>query len=215
MTRTGLLAAAIGSVAVYGLADLMSGVLYDGYSFRDQWISELSAFGSPVRPLMVTAILLHGLLLIAFGVGIWQCADRAGLRRLGVLLIIDGAIGLPTHTIFAMSSRGMTPGFNDTMHAGLSVAFVVVVLAAVWLSGAVYRGWFQFYAVVTIFVFVGFGAASSMAIRGIGRNVTPWAGGFERINAYAYFAWLLVLAVIVCQSIDQRHDAPHSSGIRA
>jgi hypothetical protein len=46
--------------------------LYDGYSYKDQWISELSAFGSPVRPLMVTAILIHGLLLLAFGVGVWR-----------------------------------------------------------------------------------------------------------------------------------------------
>lgn len=39
--------------------------------------------------------------------------------------------------------------------------------------------------------------ASSFAIRGIEQNDTPWAGGFERINAYAYFAWLVVLAVMV------------------
>ena len=57
MTTKGLLVAAIASVAVYGLGDLASGLLYDGYSYKDQWISELSAFGSPVRPLMVTAIL--------------------------------------------------------------------------------------------------------------------------------------------------------------
>jgi hypothetical protein len=30
---------------------------------------------------------------------------------------------------------------------------------------------------------------------GIEENFTPWAGGFERINAYAFFAWLVVLAV--------------------
>ena len=32
---------------------------------------------------------------------------------------------------------------------------------------------------------------------GIEENLTPWAGGFERINAYAFFAWLIVLAVTV------------------
>jgi hypothetical protein len=53
MTRKGLLVAAIASVIVYGLGDLVSGLLYDGYSYQDQWISELSASGSPVRPLMV------------------------------------------------------------------------------------------------------------------------------------------------------------------
>jgi hypothetical protein len=30
--------------------------------------------------------------------------------------------------------------------------------------------------------------ASAFAIQGIEQNDTPWAGGFERINAYAYFA---------------------------
>jgi hypothetical protein len=39
--------------------------------------------------------------------------------------------------------------------------------------------------------------ASSLAIQGIEISDTPWAGGFERINAYAYFAWLVVLAVTV------------------
>jgi len=46
-------------------------------------------------------------------------------------------------------------------------------------------------------VVAGFGMASSLAMRGIEQNDTPWAGGFERINAYAYFAWLVVLAVMV------------------
>jgi hypothetical membrane protein len=72
MDRERLLGAAIACVVPYGLGDLASGLLYEGYSFRDQWISELTAFGSPVRPLMVTAILVHGLLLIAFAVGLWR-----------------------------------------------------------------------------------------------------------------------------------------------
>jgi hypothetical protein len=184
MTRKGLLVAAIASVVVYGLGDLTSGLLYDGYSYKDQWISELSAFGSPVRPLMVTAILIHGL-----------------------LLIVAGVIGLPTHTVFAMSSRWMTAGFNDTMHASLSLAFGLVVFMAVALSAVAYPGWFRLYAIATIPILVGFGAASSEAIQGIEENFTPWAGGFERINAYSYFAWLVVLAVTVHRSLDQNDVA--------
>jgi Protein of unknown function (DUF998) len=203
MTRKGLLVAAIGSVAVYGLGDLASGLLYEGYSYGDQWISELSAFGSPVRPLMVTAILVHGLLLIAFGVGIRRFGDRKSLRWIGLLLIVAGVIGLPTHTVFAMSSRWMTAGFNDTMHASLSLAFGLVVFVAVALSAVAYRGWFRLYAIATIPILVGFGVASSVAIQGIEQNFTPWAGSFERINAYSYFAWLVVLAVTVRRSLDQ------------
>lgn len=37
-------------------------------------------------------------------------------------------------------------------------------------------------------VIIGFGGAARRAIQGIGENRTPWAGDFERINAYPYFA---------------------------
>jgi hypothetical protein len=54
-----------------------------------------------------------------------------------------------------------------------------------------------------------FGIASSFAMRGIDQNDTPWAGSFERINAYAYFAWLLVLAaVVIRRELGGKRHAP-------
>ena len=50
-TNRVLLMAGIAAVVVYVIGDLLSAVMYDGYSYIDQAISELSAFGSPVRPL--------------------------------------------------------------------------------------------------------------------------------------------------------------------
>lgn len=129
-----LLVAGIVSVAVYGIVDLVSGLLYDGYSFRDQTISKLSAFGLPVRPLMATAIAIHGMLVAAFGVGIWRSADRGSMRAAGLLLIAAGMVGLPNHTIFAMSSRWMETGFNDTMHIVLTGLFCLIVFLASVLS---------------------------------------------------------------------------------
>jgi hypothetical protein len=75
--------------------------------------------------------------------------------------------------------------------------FTVIVIATMILSAIAYRGWFRLYAMATLAVVVAFGAAAGFAIRGIEQNETVWAGGFERINAYAYFAWLIVLAVMV------------------
>ena len=40
--RKWLLIAGIGAVGVYAVGDLLSGLLYEGYSFKDQAISELS-----------------------------------------------------------------------------------------------------------------------------------------------------------------------------
>jgi hypothetical protein len=199
-----LLVACTASVVVYGLGDFASGLLYDGYSYTDQWISELSAFGSPVRPLMLTAILVHGLLLSAFGAGLWRFADRDSLRWVGALLLLAGVIGLPTHTVFAMSSRWMTAGFNDTMHALLSLSFSLIVFGAVVASAVAFPGRFRLYALATLLMLAGFGALSSVAIRGLAQNSTPWAGAFERINAYGYFAWLIVLAVTVARRCPDR-----------
>jgi len=197
-TNKVLLMAGIAAVVVYVIGDLLSGLLYHGYSYRDQAISELSAFGSPVRPLMVTVILIHGVLVIAFGIGVLRASGRRSLSWVGGLLIAGGVVGFPNHTVWAMSSRGMKGGFNDTMHIILSAAvFSVLVITAMALSAVAYPGWFRIYALATIAVVVGFGMASGFAIRGIEQNDTPWAGGFERINAYAYFAWLIVLAVTV------------------
>jgi hypothetical membrane protein len=190
-----MLMAGVGAVGVYVIGDVVSGLLYDGYNFADQAISELSAFGSPERPLMVTVILVHGVLLVVFGFGVVEAADRPSLRWVGILLVASGVIGFPTHTAWAMSSRGTDTGFNDTMHIALTVVFSLLVGAAVVLSAVAYHGWFRVYASATLAVLVGFGAAASFAMRGLDENDTPGVGTFERINAYAYFAWIVVLAI--------------------
>jgi hypothetical membrane protein len=207
-----LLLAAIPAVVVYGIGDLVSGLLYDRYSFKDQAISELSAFGSPVRPLMVAIILVHGVLLLAFGIGIVRVARRRSMRWIGWLLVAGFFIvGLWNHTIWAMSSRDLEAGFNDTMHITLTMVFTLLVVAMMVLSAVAYRGGFRLYTLATMLFVAASGGAAASAIRGLEENDTPWAGGFERINAYAYFAWLVVLAVTVMR---RERGASRASGER-
>lgn len=207
---TVLLYAGIAGVSLYVFGDVVSTLLYDGYSYRDQAISELSAFGSPVRPLMVTVILIHGLLVAAFGVGIVRSADRNTLRWVGFAMVGAGLVGFPTHTAYAMSSRGMEPGFNDTMHIILSGLFSLLMITAIVLSAVAYRGRFRAFASATVLVVIAFGVAASFAIQGIEEDLTPWAGGFERISAYAYFAWIVVLAV----TLNRRQSQPEGRHLR-
>lgn len=196
--RKALLVAGIAAAAVYVAGDVVSGVLYEGYSFKDQWISELTARGSSVRPLMLGVMTAHGVLGAAFAVGIWRSAGRSrSLRWVGPLLIAAGAVGFFTHMVFPMTSRWMEPSFSDTMHATLSMTWGVITFAAMILSAVAYRGWFRLYSIVTLLAMLGFGVASSIAIQGIEENNTPWAGAFERINAYALMAWLVAIAITV------------------
>jgi hypothetical membrane protein len=194
-----LIWAGVAAVVVYVLGDLAATTTYGGYSSRDQAISELSAFGSPVRPLMMTVILTHSVLLIAYGAGVFRAADRDSLRWVGALLIVASLVTLPTHTIWAMSSRGTAAGFNDTMHMVTTAAFAFLIAVAVLLSAIAFRGWFRLFAVVVLVLLIGFGSAASVAMGDLGANDTPWAGAFERINAYSYFAWIVALAVVLMQ----------------
>ena len=82
-------------------------------------------------------------------------------------------------------------------HGMVSMAWGVIIFVAVGLSAVAYRGWFRIYAIATDVVLIGFGAASGIAIQGIEQNDTPWAGAFERINAYSLMVWFAVLAVMV------------------
>jgi hypothetical protein len=66
-TTKGLLMCGFAAAALYVVGDIVSGFAYKSarpYSFKDQWISELTARGSPVRPGMVTVVTIHDLLLI-------------------------------------------------------------------------------------------------------------------------------------------------------
>jgi hypothetical protein len=215
-----LLVAGIVASGLYIVGDLLSGLIYSAsrpYSFRDQWISELTALGSPVRPVMVAVITVHDVLLIAFGLGIWRAAGRSrSLRWVGLGLVATTAFGLIIHPFFPMASRW---NFSETpMHGILSVVWSLGISAVVVLAAIAYRGWFRRYSVGTVLVMMTFGIASGIAIRGIEQNDTPWAGAFERINAYVLMAWFVVLAVTVIRRSFSRRpgqsltDMPSTRG---
>jgi hypothetical protein len=92
----------------------------------------------------------------------------------------------------------MEPGFNDTMHGSLTFVWVFFVLVAVVCGAVAYRGWFRLYSIGSLVAMAVFGGLAGASIPRIADNLpTPWMGAFERINAYVYLAWLVVLAITV------------------
>jgi hypothetical protein len=203
--RAWLLRAGFAAPAVYAAGDLLSGRAYCGYRFRDQAISELSAYGSPVRTAAVAWITLHELLQLAFGAGVWLSADgnRALRWTAGCSLAANG-VTAPLHPFFPMSSRGMAPGFNDTMHQALTLAFVPLVCGAVGASALACPGWFRRYALASLALIVGSGGSMGPLLRALAENrPTPGLGALERVNAYTMHAWTVVLAgVLMRRTLD-------------
>ena len=94
---------------LYVATDILAGMLWEGYSFTSQAISELSAIGAPTRPLVVTLGIIYDVLLIAFGLGIWVIAGgqrMRALRLVGSVLVVIGAIGFVWAPLFPMHLRG-------------------------------------------------------------------------------------------------------------
>src|SRR4029453_9134326 len=95
MLRKILLSCGVLSPILYAISDVLAGKQWEGYSFRDQTISELAAIGAPSRPLFTFLLLLVYGLMVAFGVGVWKSAGvHRRLHIVGGLLVGLGVTAL-------------------------------------------------------------------------------------------------------------------------
>ena len=86
--RTVLLACGIVSSVLYAAVNIVGALLYPGYSSASQTISELFAIGAPPRILVASLLVVYGLLVYAFGVGVWQSAGGKRALRLASVGIV-------------------------------------------------------------------------------------------------------------------------------
>jgi hypothetical membrane protein len=193
----GLLVCGVASPVLYACADLLAGLQWDGYSFRDQTISELGATGAPSQALFSSLLVPIYLLLAIFGMGVWQMArDRRSLRIAGALLIALGVIAITTGPFVAMRPRGADQELFGVLHLLEGGVAMIISLAAMAFSSVALGRRFGLYTVVTVAVMLGFGGWSAVEIPRVGAGVaTPWIGVKERIFWYAYQGWFIGLAV--------------------
>jgi hypothetical protein len=212
MTRKALLTCGIISSLLYVTADVLAGLFHPEYhSYASITISELNALGAPTRPIMLPLLLLHGVLVIPFAIGLRQSADgNRALRIAATFMLVLGAInviGLP----FPIHVRGAEATFNETMHVILTAATVVVFLLAMGFAATAFGKGFRVYSIATVIALVVFGALAGMQGPRIAANLpTPWVGAAERINIGGYLLWQIVLAVLAWR-LPQRATGPRFS----
>jgi len=192
-----LLYCGVASPLLYAAADLVAGLRWEGYSFRDQTISELGAIGAPSRPLFAGLLVLVYVLFTAYAVGVYQCAaNRPKLRAAGALLIAFGVLALTVGQLAAMQPRGTEQGFAGALHLIEGAAAMLLLLAAMGFAAAALGRRFALYTLVTVVVMLAFGGWSAMDIPLVEAGLpTPWVGVKERIYWYAYQLWFAVLAI--------------------
>lgn len=189
---------------VYVAANVAAGLRWNGYSFADQTISELSAIDAPSRSIWLALAIPYGLLSIAFAVGVWRsAAGKRGLRvAAGAMLAmcVLGPLWPPMHL------RGAPTTPTDILHVVFACVFSALMLLAIGFAASSLGERFRLYSIATIAVSVLFGFATFWLAPGVARNEpTPWLGLYERLDLGAYSLWLAVLAMTL---LRDAHRAP-------
>lgn len=179
--------------------DVVSSMLYQGYSYRDHAVSELSAIGAPTQWIRVASMaLIFDPLLIAFGMGVRKLsAQNVWLHRTGTMLVVWGCLGY-VWLLFPIHMRETIRSTTDTMHLAVGGVIGVTIMLLMGLGAIARRGWFRIYSVISIAIMAGFGAwAGTQVARMVVELPTPWIGAVERISVYIPMIWIAVLGTIL------------------
>jgi hypothetical protein len=214
--RVVLLACAVASAPLYLAMDVASSLLYDGYSYKDQTISELSAIGAPTRTLWVVLGTVYAGLLVAGAVGIWLSAgEKVELKIIAVLVGIVGAMGFVAWPFAAMHQREVLAAgggtTSDTLHLALGGVNSIIFIVMLALGARALGGRFRMYTLGFIVVFLVFGLLMAMETPDVGDDQpTPWLGIWERIVVEGAMVWISVLALVLLRrtEITPTEDGP-------
>ena len=219
--RTILLGCGVAFALLWIGMDVVASIVYDGYSYRDQTVSELSAVGAPTRRFWFAFGSVWSALVIAFGVGVWRSAGPLRvLRIVAGLLIVYASITLTVGPFSSMHQREVLAAggatLSDTLHLVVTGFGVFTFLLEIGFAATALGTWFRFYSIATIAAMLVFGAITSFYAPAVQANEpTPWVGIYERINAYGYMLWIVVLTVMLWKKPFGRwpvqKDRPYSS----
>ena len=192
-----LLGCGILALAVYIATDVLGGLLYPGYSFTSQTISELAAVGAPTQSLAGPLFMIYPVLELAFAVGVLRAAagwNRA-LRTTGIMLIVSSVLGIASAWFPMQAPRGLGSIAADAPHIIVMTGIVLFLLLAIGFSAFALGKRFRVYALATVLIVIAFGALTGQYIARVGAGQpTPGLGIIERIEVYATLVWVAVLA---------------------
>jgi hypothetical protein len=202
MVRKILLGCGIASSVLYVASDILISWWDPNYSYRDQSFSELLAPGSPTRPLVLVLLAIpYGVLVTAFGVGVWASTSRRGAGRItGALLVGYALIGAVTGVFLSAPTRETLEAgeetWRNTLHLPGTAVSVLCILLAIGFGSTLLGRRFRYFSYATILAILVFGVLTGVQVGQMEANQpTPWMGIVERGNIYAIMLWVAVLAI--------------------
>jgi hypothetical protein len=207
MARKILLGCGIASSVLYVASDILISWWDPNYSYRDQSFSELLAPGSPTRPLVLVVLAIpYGVLVTAFGVGVWASASRRGAGRItGALLVGYALTGAVTGVFLSAPTRETLEAGKETwrniLHLPATAVSVLCILLAIGFGSTLFGRRFRYYSYATILAMLVFAVLTGLQVGQMEANEpTPWMGIVERGNVYAIMLWVAVLAIVLLRA---------------
>ena len=193
--------AGIASAVVFLFGDILGGFITPDYSYIRNAVSELSQTGAENRVLFSSILFFHAVMGILFAIGIMlnhQSKKEKLIFTGGVFCLVVGLSNALSSSVFPQDPVGSEPTFQGTMHlvlVGITVVSTFLLLPIMGQGVFRYRGWksFRTFTFICLPILVVAGVLSPVVIaKGI-----HIMGATERIVAYTYFAWIVVLAVLL------------------
>ncbi len=198
-----LLACGIVSSLLY--AAMIWAIQYEGYSLISQVPSELTAVGTPTRPLWIRLAWIYTVLMAAFGWGVWESAGRNRAARItGGLVLAYTSLGLlwpfaAMHQREVLAAGGGT--WSDTAHVVLGAITVFLMFLTIGFAAAAFGTRVRLYSIASTIVLVVFGGLTFLEAPQLQTNLpTPWIGLWERISISAFLLWIVVLATVLLRN---------------
>jgi hypothetical protein len=202
MVRKILLGCGIASSVLYVASDILVSWWDPNYSYRDQSFSELLAPGSPTRPIMVVLTgVTYGVLMTAFGVGVWASASRRRAGRItGAMLLGYAVIGSVGGVFLSAPTRETLEAGEETwrnnLHIPATAVMILCILLAMGFGSTLFSKRFRYFSYAMILAILVFGVLAGLQAGRVAANQpTPWLGIVERGNVYAIMLWVAVLAI--------------------
>lgn len=193
-----LLACGVLSSLLYVTTDVLGALMWDGYSYINQTISELAAIGAPSRPVTAVLFLIYGLLLIPFAAGfVASAGEDRRLRRAAFAFAAVPLLGVVS-AFFPIHVRGNDWTLNETMHSVFTAVTVVLFITSMLLAAHAAGAKFFAYSITTVVVTSLSGALAGWTGRHLAEGLpTPLIGVTERISVFAYLLWVATIGVVL------------------
>lgn len=197
---------------VYLGTDWLAGRLLKGYSFQAQSMSELSAVGSPVRPIVVSLTLAACLLMIAFGIGIWRAGGHELLPRIVAGLVIGNAVTGFIAAAFFPTRYGERPDFVSPNVLIMFLSVVCFVLAMI-IGAVAFSGWLRMVSIAIPVAYVLLaGLRFAKAAASAADQSESLIGAQERTMGYSFLLWVIALAIYLLLLFRQTAAAASGNG---